>query len=127
MKRQEMAQGFRDRADVHHNCCQAVLMSFCEEHGLDGETAFRLAAHFGGGMRHGATCGAVTGALMALGLAGKGDEEAKALIARFRAEHGATECAALLRQAHDRGEDRKSSCDALVRRAVELAEEALEG
>ena len=50
------------------NCCQAVLMSCSEEFGLSEQQAYQLAAFFGAGMRRGEVCGAVTGALMALGL-----------------------------------------------------------
>ena len=50
------------------NCSQAVLSVFCEELGLDKETAARIAGGFGGGIGHlGETCGAVTGAIMAMG------------------------------------------------------------
>jgi C_GCAxxG_C_C family probable redox protein len=51
------------------NCSQAVLSVFCEEPGLDRETSARIACGFGGGIGHlGETCGAVTGAVMAMGL-----------------------------------------------------------
>ncbi len=50
------------------NCSQAVLSSYSEQFGLDCEKAFKVATGFGGGMRMGDTCGAVTGALMVLGL-----------------------------------------------------------
>jgi len=51
-----------------YNCAQAVFGAFCEENGLDKNTAFKLANGFGGGIRCGDTCGAVTGAIMAIGL-----------------------------------------------------------
>lgn len=52
-----------------YNCCQAVLTAFCEELGLDAETAMRIASGFGGGIGHmGETCGAVTGAIMVISL-----------------------------------------------------------
>lgn len=50
------------------NCCQSVLLPFSEESGLPEKTALLLAFGFGGGMGRGATCGAVTGAYMVLGL-----------------------------------------------------------
>jgi C_GCAxxG_C_C family probable redox protein len=51
------------------NCAQAVLCSLAKARGLEQEAALRIATGFGGGMgRLGATCGAVTGAFMALGL-----------------------------------------------------------
>jgi len=50
------------------NCAQIVFSSFAEDLGLDSDTAKKIAACFGGGMGSGDTCGAVTGALMTIGL-----------------------------------------------------------
>ena len=50
------------------NCSQAILGSYCRQFGLDVNQAYKLATGFGGGMRMGETCGAVTGAFMVLGL-----------------------------------------------------------
>jgi hypothetical protein len=51
------------------NCSQSVLSPFAPTLGLDRETALRVAAPFGGGMgRTGETCGAASGALIAIGL-----------------------------------------------------------
>jgi C_GCAxxG_C_C family probable redox protein len=50
-------------------CSQAILGAYGPRYGLDEDRAMRVAAGFGGGMRLGETCGAVTGALMVLGLA----------------------------------------------------------
>lgn len=51
------------------SCSQAVLEAFAADLDLDVESARRVAGAFGGGMaRTGETCGAVTGALMAIGL-----------------------------------------------------------
>ncbi|HHX13425.1 MAG TPA: C_GCAxxG_C_C family protein [Clostridiales bacterium] len=56
------------------DCSQAVFGEFSEYLGLDRQTALKIAAPFGGGMRHGETCGCVTGALMVIGLKyGQGD------------------------------------------------------
>ena len=49
-------------------CSQAILSEYCELFNLEVETALKLAAGFAGGMRFGRTCGAVTGAIMVLGL-----------------------------------------------------------
>ena len=52
------------------NCSQSVFSAFAPQFGLDRETALKLASPFGGGVaRRGEVCGAVTGALLALGLA----------------------------------------------------------
>ncbi|MFC2123590.1 C-GCAxxG-C-C family protein [Bacteroidota bacterium] len=51
------------------NCAQSVQSSFSEELGLDRDLALKLSYGFGGGMgKLQETCGAVTGAFMALGL-----------------------------------------------------------
>jgi C_GCAxxG_C_C family probable redox protein len=50
------------------NCSQAVFSVFAAKNGIQVETAMKIACAFGGGMRLGNTCGAVTGALMAIGL-----------------------------------------------------------
>jgi C_GCAxxG_C_C family probable redox protein len=61
MARATFTQGF--------NCSQAVFSTFAPELGVDRQTALRISTGFGGGMaRQGLTCGAVTGAMMALGL-----------------------------------------------------------
>lgn len=54
------------------NCAQAVLATLAEDFGLDAQTAIRLATGFGLGMARAGTCGAVSGAVMLLGLAGGG-------------------------------------------------------
>jgi C_GCAxxG_C_C family probable redox protein len=51
------------------NCAQSVLSVFAEELGLNKNIALKLATPFGAGMAYRQeTCGAVTGALMAIGL-----------------------------------------------------------
>ncbi len=99
-------------ADLHGrgaNCAQSVVCAFASEMGVDAETAMRMATGFGGGMgRLAGTCGAVTGAIMVLGLARgmrkPGDAQAKEtayglvrdFAARFSAAHGALACRDLL-------------------------------
>ena len=61
----------------HYNCSQSVFSAFAEQFGLNRETALKLASPFGGGVaRRGEICGAVTGALLALGLARGADKPA---------------------------------------------------
>ncbi len=50
------------------NCSQAVLTAFAPDFGLDEQLALRLGTSFGGGARNGEICGAVSGALLVLGL-----------------------------------------------------------
>jgi C_GCAxxG_C_C family probable redox protein len=135
-----MEQGF--------NCAQAVLGAFAADFGLDQETAMRLASPFGGGMgRTAGICGAVSGALMVLGLrygmARPEDRQAKeqayrlaaAFIDRFEASQGSVACRQLLgrdistpqglSQAREEGLF-ASTCPALVRTAAELVSALLD-
>jgi C_GCAxxG_C_C family probable redox protein len=65
MKEQEALEYFRGG----FNCAQAVFTVFAKEKNVDEATALKIACGFGGGMgRLQATCGAVTGAYMAIGL-----------------------------------------------------------
>lgn len=60
-----------------YNCSQAVLLAFCEDFGLEKETALKISEPFGGGMgRMREVCGTVTGMFMVLGLA-MGNSDAK--------------------------------------------------
>ena len=58
------------------NCCQAVVSVFAQDAGYDEDTCMKAATYFRGGMQTGAVCGAVTGGLLALGLAGVDDPKA---------------------------------------------------
>lgn len=50
------------------DCSQIVLNYFAEDLGLSEKEALRISSCFGGGCSQGGTCGAVSGALMAIGL-----------------------------------------------------------
>lgn len=51
------------------SCSQAVCAAFAEDFNMDRETVLRLSCGLGGGMGHsGNTCGAVTGAIMVIGM-----------------------------------------------------------
>jgi C_GCAxxG_C_C family probable redox protein len=129
------------------SCSQAVLMAFAPGLGMEGRQAALVSSAFGGGMaRHGWTCGALTGALMAIGLhaghataedaAAKDDLYARAqtLTARFEEQHGATACRQLTgadlrdpverQAASDRGTF-TTLCPQLVRTAAALVAESL--
>lgn len=64
MDKQSIAEQFQSGI----NCAQVVLSQWAEELGYDREEGLRMAAAFGGGMSLGDTCGAVIGALIAIGL-----------------------------------------------------------
>ena len=123
MTRMEETEALRARTDVHYNCCQSVLVPFADLCGLDKETAFKLGANFGSGMRCGSVCGTLTGALMVLGMRGCDGEQSASLLRRFREEHGEINCAALLKKSHDAGIPRKEHCDGLVFEVVEALSE----
>lgn len=129
-----------------YNCSQAVFSTFSSATGIDRETAMKLACGFGGGIgRQAETCGAVTGAVMALSLLQASPEptsEAKsqmyALVQRFcqefRNQNGSTMCRELLgydistdegrRQASEAGLF-KSRCPEYVRGATAIVERLL--
>lgn len=51
------------------NCSQSVLAAWCGRFGLEEETALKMAGGLGGGIgRTGGICGALTGAILVLGL-----------------------------------------------------------
>jgi C_GCAxxG_C_C family probable redox protein len=50
------------------NCAQAVFSSFCEDYGLDAMTARKIASGLGSGARVAEMCGAVSGAVLVIGL-----------------------------------------------------------
>ncbi len=70
--------------DNKFNCSQSVLAAFAGELGLTEDESLRVASAFGGGIgRQQLTCGALTGAAMALGLKfgkGKDDRDDKKLL-----------------------------------------------
>lgn len=83
------------------NCAQSVFSVFCEEYGLDLETAQKIACGFGSGVRTAEICGAVSGAVMVIGLKyGKSKElcNVKTLeyINTFRTKNKAIVCRDLL-------------------------------
>ena len=125
MTKQEKARALRARTDVHYNCAQSVLATFAPEIGLTEEEAFRLGGPFGAGMHRGSVCGALTGALMALGLAGVPQPTASALMAEFVKKHGSMECAQLLAKAKEEGVPKAEHCTGLVLGAVDFLEGVL--
>lgn len=129
------------------NCSQAVLSTWSGEFGLERDEALRAASSLGAGMGGlGEVCGAVTGALIVIGLK-HGRTEAKdketkeknyALVrdftGRFRSRNGSLICRELLgcdlstaegmETARSRGLF-KERCPRFVRDAAEILEEIL--
>ena len=104
-KNLEKAKVIRNDPDVHYNCAQALLCAFAEDCGLTQEQACSIGANFGNGMKMAGTCGAVTSALMVLGLKGIDDGPTIAAFQRaIRDNHdGCLDCADLLRMNKERG------------------------
>ena len=126
MNHMDVVRPLRANQEVHYNCCQSVLVTFAREMGLSEERAYALGTYFNSGMRHGSVCGALSGAMMVLGMTGCTDQDAAGLLQQFKQNHGATDCAVLLKAAHERGEQRKPHCDGLVFEMVQAVERILE-
>lgn len=131
-----------------YNCAQAVFSTYCEQLGLDKTDALKVAGGFGGGMGHiGETCGAVTGAIMLIGLkhgkVDKDDNEARetsyALVEeyskRFKEVNGSVKCTDLLgydlstadgAKAAKEANIFKTVCAKLVKDSAQIIEELLE-
>ena len=109
------------------NCCQAVVSVFAEDAGYDEEACMKAATYFRGGMQMGSVCGAVTGALMALGLAGAEDPQtASELIRKVSENHGGmVNCRDLLRVNAENGGEKMPHCNAMIRECVGYTEELL--
>ena len=129
------------------SCAQAVFSAYAPELGLDRETALKVAGAFGGGMaRMGETCGAVTGAFMALGLKhGKTKAEDDAskektyslvleFVDKFKSRNNSISCRELLGFAIGTPEGARlfkekkaieTVCSKLVKDAAEIVEELL--
>jgi C_GCAxxG_C_C family probable redox protein len=127
------------------NCSQSVLVAFAPELGISINDSLKVACAFGGGMgKQQLTCGAVTGALMALGLKyGKAMEDnegkkqdtyvlTRQFCEKFKEQFGALNCRELLQNLdmndpadnaliHDLGLH-DSHCTRFVKEAVELVD-----
>ncbi len=125
------------------SCSQAVLAAYGPKLGLDRESALKIASTFGGGIaRTGQTCGAVTGALMALGLKYNMDDPkakdksialAREFLDKFKACNGSTTCRELVGYdvstpegfAYARENKLFGNCGKFVRNAAEIVEDML--
>jgi len=126
------------------NCCQSVFGAFCEDYGLSQKEALRLACGMGGGVRSGDVCGAVSGAVMIIGLKyghnDSGDLEKKAecyqktieYVTQFRERYGSICCRDLLGYDFSKPEEEKviheqgliwKVCPPVISNAIALLEE----
>ena len=87
----------------------------------------KAATYFRGGMQMGSVCGAVTGSLMALGLAGVDDPQAaNEIIRNVRQNHqGLIECKDLLRVNAENGGEKMPHCNAMIRECIGYVEDIL--
>lgn len=51
-----------------YNCAQAVSAVFAGDYAIEQDEILKISCGFGGGMRNGEVCGAVTGAIMVIGM-----------------------------------------------------------
>lgn len=126
------------------NCAQAVFSGFADELGISVEQAQSVAMCFAGGMRKGEVCGAVSGAIMVLGMkyANAGEDyaasraiafqKASEFMDRFREANGSYICKDVLGcdistpegMEHARNNDYfKTICPKMVESAVKILEE----
>lgn len=119
-KRAEKAAELKHSTDVHTNCAQAVLLAYQDKLGKSTEELRALGSAFGGGMGGmDATCGALIGAAVVLGLLDKSGKPAKTvmneILQEFKEKAGATIC----RDLKGVGTGKMlCSCDDCVRLAV---------
>jgi C_GCAxxG_C_C family probable redox protein len=130
------------------NCSQSVLSAFSKEFDVPENELLKIATAFGGGLgRRQLTCGAVSGALMALGLhfgRGKEDEaskktltyeKAEAFMKEFEKRNGSITCRDLLRglNMHDPADMQKindlnlfkTSCYQYAKDAVDIVQDMI--
>jgi len=130
------------------SCSQSVLAAYAEQFGLTEELALKVAGGFGGGIgRMAGTCGAVTGAVMVIGLkfAGttpgdvQGKENAYAAVRefahRFKGRNVTVLCRELLecdistpegmKRAHEE-KLIKQFCPKFIRDAAEILDQLIE-
>ncbi|MDD5102644.1 MAG: C-GCAxxG-C-C family protein [Endomicrobiaceae bacterium] len=106
MKKSDIA---KDLFQKGYNCSQSVLCAFCDDIGIDFDTALKISSSFGGGMgRLREVCGAVTAMFMVTGIKygyiDPKDQKAKAkhykliqlLAKKFSDKYGSIVCRDLL-------------------------------
>ena len=90
-----------EKFEKGYSCSQAILAAYCPDLGLSEQQGLGIASGFGGGMGMAQTCGAVTGALMVLGLKyGPAKEKAYPYVMEFtemfKQRNGSVVCKELL-------------------------------
>lgn len=130
----------------NYNCSQAVFTAFATDFGIPEELALKIATQFGGGARKGEMCGAVSGALMVLGLKyghfhmnapeekATAYQKAEEFMNKFIEKNGTVVCRELLGYDVSKPEDMekikeldlfKSTCPKMIQCATEIVAEML--
>ena len=118
--------GIREEAVRLHgegfNCAQCVLCACGKYTGMDRDSSLAVACGFGGGVRCGEICGAISGAVMAIGASNKDAPSRVAPLAKrctnaFREKYGFVRCLDLKRAG--------VSCDELIAFGAETAEKLI--
>lgn len=83
------------------NCAQSVLGAFAKDYGLDTKTAMNITCGLGSGVRSAEICGAVSGAVLVIGLKYGSSKElchqkTAEFIEKFKTENGSIVCRNLL-------------------------------
>ena len=120
----EKAMELRNETPMVNNCAQTIMRVYADELGIDENLCAAIGCNFGGGMKCGGTCGAITAGLMVLGAKGVDSPMAVQQFRKGIAEKhdGMTDCADLLRANAQKGGDKKTHCDKMIQEAIELAE-----
>jgi len=140
---QKAARYFED----HYNCAESVILAGQELLGANRRIPFSVGTTLGAGIaRQGMMCGAITGALILVGLAhGRSSPQEKdmyeramvtagEILERFRREHGSLACRELVgldlndpseRQRFNDDPERRERCKSFVKTAARLLEQTL--
>ncbi|MDO4815374.1 MAG: C-GCAxxG-C-C family protein [Bacillota bacterium] len=126
MSIKETAKAYHDKG---FNCAQSVLSSCGKYTGLDEKTALAIGGGFGLGVRSGEICGAISGAVMAIGLANPfidgSDLEAKRKVTSLTVEctAAAKEKFGCIRCCDLKGD--YSNCPHYIQEMADIAEEII--
>lgn len=118
----EKAKELRNAQPMIHNCAQTIMEVYAKDLNIDKELANRLGNNFGGGMKSGNVCGAITSGLMVLGAKGidspvKVNQFIKTVTTNH---HGLMNCSDLLKENAQNGGQKKPHCDGMIYEVIEL-------
>lgn len=127
----------RKKHQQGYNCAQAVICAYCDEFGLDEQTAYKISEGYGsgmGGLRE--VCGALSGAFMLAGLSNSNGKLAdkstraesyakvKQISAAFANQTSYIKCSDILKHVDANGK-RMHPCEECVVTAAKLVEDYL--